>query len=79
MVHPLAWHCLQLWAGALVLGLALGSDDDVVVKQEDEAGPVGSVSFRLGSGAVATGLTMDWTAPMKTTLLKSERSPAGRR
>ena len=49
MVQPVAWHCPQLWAGALVLGLALGADDGVVVKQKDEAGPVGSVSFRLMS------------------------------
>ena len=47
MVHPFAWHCLQLWAAALVFGLALGSDDGVVVKQKGEAGPVGPVSFRL--------------------------------
>ena len=39
------------------------------------------MSFRLGSGAVATGFydpTTDWIAPTKMTLLKSERSPAGK-
>ena len=78
MVHPCARNCSQLRAGALALGLALGPDDGVVVKQKDEAGPVGPVSFRLGSGAVATGLydiTMDWTAPTEAALLTSGRSP----
>ena len=51
MVHLCARNFSQLRVGPLalrlVLGLALGSDHGVVVQQKDEAGPVGSVSFRL--------------------------------
>ena len=76
MVRLLALYCLQLWAGTLARGLDL--DDGVAWKQKGQACPVGPVSFRLGGGAVATGLkdaTMDWTAPTEAALLISERSP----
>ena len=46
MAHLPALCCLQLWAGTFGLGLALEVDGGVL-KQKDEAGPVGPVSFRL--------------------------------
>ena len=55
----------------------VGGQKDVIMPKPVER----SMSFRLGSGVVATGLydiTMDWAAPTKMTLLKSERSPAGK-
>ena len=43
-----------------------------------EMRPAGSISFRLGSGAVAASLkdtTMAWTGTTEASLLKLERSP----
>ena len=47
----------------------------------EEMRPAGSISFRLGSGAVAASLkdlkdtTMDWTGTTEASLPKSEQSP----
>ena len=87
MLHRCALDCSQLRAGALwcglMVGLLLAPVHGDVGWQKDVSLPKpvdGSMSFRLGSGAVATGysdLTMNVIAPPKLTLLKSKRSSAG--
>ena len=75
----------MLWAGALWIaltwGLLLGHVLGDGVEQKEAEWPVdGSMSFRLGSGAVATSysdLTKNVLAPPKLTLLKSKRTSAG--